>query len=200
MFASFWNMNHNITCTRKILMKFKVTDDYMILQLIFKLTTYDCSGTNIRILPLPYRLKKTRQQVSYVQKINQFEVPKNHWWRKRPTWQCRLVAPTSKTGMPPGLSRRMKRWTFLFWSSLTWSNVSFPNLNQDQVQSDHIYVGAPATAGHFTHSAGDSTFNGFKSWRFLQRWCLHMPCPYSTCAKYVCKICIANAKSGKRVL
>ena len=139
MFASFWNMNHNITCTRKILMKFKVTDDYMILQLIFKLTTYDCSGTNIRILRLPYRLKKTRQQVSYVQKINQFKVPKNHWWRKRPTWQCRLVAPTSKTGMPPGLSRRMKRWTFLFWSSLTWSNVSFPNLNQDQVQSDHVW-------------------------------------------------------------
>ena len=189
----------------------------MILQLIFKLTTYDCSGTNIRILRLPYRLKKTRQQVSYVQKINQFKVPKNHWWRKRPTWQCRLVAPTSKTGMPPGLSRRMKRWTFLFWSSLTWSNVSFPNLNQDQVQSDHIYVGAPATAGHFTHSAGDSTLNGFKSWRFVQRWCLHIPCPYhgpfiasALAAPYiahiahvlicVCKICIANAKSGKRVL
>ena len=52
-----------------------------------------------------------------IRKSNQKKVEKvlkYHCWRKRPIWQCRLVAPTSKTGTPPGLSRRMKRWTFLF--------------------------------------------------------------------------------------
>ena len=64
-------MNHALFALlmRKILMTFKVTYNISSDQIYdVQVTTYDCLGTNIRILRLPYRLKKTRQQIPYVEK------------------------------------------------------------------------------------------------------------------------------------